>query len=291
MTSKLQKNTVILSVTFHKVSNSRTGSLEGIDVDADKNSLRLSKEFIRSEDFKKLTTIGVEVKKMLEVCAVPTKVFKRGTYLLPVAMLEEVYPVLEKAKIEYEAAASRVADEWEEIIVDAQLRLRTQFDPKNYPSAEVMRGKFWMDWGLMELSVPGSGIIGNELYEKEKEKAKNVWEEAEREVTEALREGMQKMVGRMVNQLGMKPDGSKARLQPAAVRDIQEFLNMFGKRNVLCDTELAEMVEQAKKLLDGKDAKDVRNDAEYLKTELTKVAEGLDKLVTSSKRSFNFDED
>jgi len=288
--TRLQASTVVLDVTSRGCGNIRKGSLAEIVVDADKQSLRLSKEWIRSENFTRARLVNINLRKTLESYALPSCPFKSGTYMIPIRCLEEITPILEKAQTDYEEAADALEEEWDEIIVDARLRLRSQFVPENYPSAAAIRAKYSMSWRLLEFSVPDSSTIGEELYKQELAKAQNVWAEAEQEVTLALREGLHSLVNRLASQLEVKTDGSKGKITTAAVRDINEFLDMFANRNVLGDDELKELVEKAKGIMDGKSMDDVKKDKLSLAADLKEISAGLDTLITTSKRKFDFSE-
>jgi len=288
--TRLQASTVILDVTSHSCSNVRKGSLSEVVVDADKRSLRLSKEWIRSDNYTRARLVIINLRKVLETYALPSCPFRSGTYMIPIRCLEEITPLLEKAQTDYEEAADALEEEWEDVIVDASLRLRSQFVPENYPSAAAIRAKYSMSWRLLEFTIPDSSTIGEELYKQELAKAQNVWAEAEQEVTLALREGLHSLVNRLAGQLEVKKDGSKGKITTAAVRDINEFLDMFANRNVLDDDELKTLVEKAKGIMDGKSMDDVKKNKLTLAAKLKEVSAGLDTLITTSKRKFDFSE-
>jgi hypothetical protein len=73
-----------------------------------------------------------------------------------------------------------------------------------------------------------------------------------------------------------------------------EWLELFSKRNVLGDAELAEMVEQAKGVLEGVDVKDLRNDGKFradIGQQMVEVKERLDSLlVNAPSRKISFDD-
>ena len=103
--TRLQASTVILDVTSSACGNIRKGSLSEIVVDADKQSLRLSKEWIRSDNFTRARLVIINLRKVLETYALPSCPFKSGTYMIPIRCLEEITPLLEKAQTDYEESA------------------------------------------------------------------------------------------------------------------------------------------------------------------------------------------
>lgn len=289
-TNKLQQNTVVLEVTFHSTSLQRKASLQQIELDGDKNSFRLNKEFIRSEHYKRLESIEWSVvKPTLSKYALPSP-FKAGTYLMPIKCLDIVYPLLEKWREEFDASADALTAEWDQIIEDAKVRLGSQFNPKDYPPAKVMRGKFRMEWRLLQWSVPNESTLGEVFYEIERKKAEETWKEAEYEVSMALREGLAALVSHLVKQLEVGPEGAKKRIHESAVDKVNEFLDTFAKRNVLGDKDLAKLVEQAKQVLDNKSVEDIKSARESIGDQLKKVTNELTNLISSTKRVMSFDD-
>jgi hypothetical protein len=285
----LQQKTVVLDVTFHMPSNERKGNMELTEVDADKDSLRLSKEFIRSKNYTKIRGMRPKTNQYLDRIALPSP-FKSGTYLIPVACLEEVWPKLEAIKAEYTEAADRLAEEWTEVIEDAKRRLRSQFDPRNYPSVEAIRAKIWMTWNLIEFATPDSATLGEALYEQEKEKAKANWAAAEREVIYALRASLSELINHLVDRLRAGSDGSKKKLHASTVEKVTDFLDNFGKRNVMDDSELSGLVDKAKNVLAGKDVEVLRTNTirQQVGSELQAVSGELSELIQSTKRAIRF---
>lgn len=291
-TSKLESSTVVLDVNFHTPNSVRPGSLNEVEVDSDKDSLKLSKEYIRSPHYNKTAALRNGFRAWLKRRALPSP-FKNGTYLIPIKILPDVYEALEKYKAEYNEAADALKDDWVEIVEDAKKRLRKQFDPNNYPSASSFRRGFGLDWQLRQFVVPDQSTLGEVLYKEELKKAKEAWKDAEYEVTMALRQGMAELLEHLVKQLEeSSTDGSKKRVSKAAVEHLNEFFDMFSKRDVLGDSELKKLVTKAKSVLSGKTPDDLRKDLKgKVTSELKKVAGSLDKLITSSKRVITFDED
>jgi len=289
--SRLQKTTVVLDVNFHTPNAARPASLSDVDVDADADSLKMSKEIFRSPYYNKTASIRTTVRKKLARYALPSP-FKNGTYLMPVDCLEDCYEILEKAKEEYDEAAKQLSKDWPAIKEDAKKRLRSQFDERQFPSVERIRRAFGLDWQLLEFQTPDNATLGEVLYEKELKKAKAKWEVAEGQVSVALQVGLSKLITHLLSQLKESPDGTKSKLHPRAVEKVKEFLDLFSKRNVLKDRELAALATKAQDILDGKDASDLRvSDVKAKVTkELSEVSKGLERLVTKTKRKFSFDE-
>jgi len=289
--SNLQKNTIVLDVRFKKPTTTKRGNMTNVEVDADKDSVNLTKEVIRSKNFKRARIVEANVKILIRKFALKSP-FRAGTFLLPIPALDTIYPALEDAQVEYKKYRDAFVDEWDEIVEDARRRLRDQFVPEDYPSANVMRRKFGMSWQCLTFKTPDKEVLGEVLYEQERDKARATWKNAEAEVVGALRESMNELIGHLIEKLKPQADGKRSTLRNSAITNVQEFLDNFSKRNVLNDEELNTLVAQASRVLNGKSVESLKSeDARVVVSRgLKKVSKELEGLVTKSSRKMNFDE-
>ena len=291
-TNKLQKNTIVLDVRVGLPGVTKKADMGQIEVDADKDSLRLTKEVLRSEHLDRARTAVYQAKKLIKAYALKSP-FREGTYLLPVPALDVVYNSLEKAQGEFERMADKFSENYDAVVEDAKKRLGSQFNVRDYPPASVLRRRFYMSWELLSFDTPEENVLGKVLYKKELEKAQQRWQAAEGEVTLALREGLKDLIDHMLERLTPGADGAVKTFKNASVDAVKEFLDTFSKRNVLGDGELEAMVEKAQRVLRNRDAKEIRDSEDVrvvVANGLKKVAKELDGLVTSSKRKMNFED-
>ena len=288
--SKLQKNTVILDIDFHKPSKERKGDLKNVEVDADQDSLRLTKKFINSEHYAECERIRTKTKQHIRRFAFDSDHLKDGCYLVPLSTLEDIEPTLKQAQADYAKAADQLAVSWNEIIEDAKKRLRSQFNASNYPSAQSIRRKFWMDWRVLSYSTPEASTIGEVLYEQEKKKAQDTWQRIEQEVSLAFRQSFYNLLAHLSEKLQPTADGSKKVLKQAAVDKVTDFLDTFSRRNVMNDTEMTKLVTQAKKVLKGKTAEGLKVAKEEIGGKLATIEKSLGSMIEETKRQFNFED-
>jgi len=286
--SNLQDNTVVLDVIFHKPMRTRRGSMDDVEVDADKDSLTLGMDVIRSDNYLKCEQIQREFDRFVRTRRVKSP-FRKGVYLVPIGVLDQVYARLEEARAEYDTAADALRDQWPELMESAKTRLRGTFKESSMPDATRVRAAFWVEWKVMQFQVPNQDTLGEVLYKQEAEKAKQMWGRMEEEVSLALRQGLNDLLEHLVKQLSDKPDGGKSKLKQVAVDKVNDFLETFAKRNVLNDKDMMKLVDKAKKVLEGKDASDLKESADKIKIQLGKVTESLGKLITTQKRAFDKD--
>ena len=290
-TSQLQKSTVVLRLRFRKPGATRKGSLADVDVDAEKDSLRLRKEVIRSEHYNAVWNACHHAKKMLRSYSLPSP-FEDGTYLLPTHTIPVVYERLEGNQVEFNTAADKLVDSWDDVVADAKKRLRNQFRAEDFPSKDGLRSSFRMEWQLLKFETPGTDAgLSDALYDVERQKAELIWKEAEQEVTAALRVGLSEVVNKLVSSLEPKADGGKKRLFESTVESLSTFLQTFSDRNVLGDKQLQDLVAKAKKVVNGQTVEGLRtNEAarQSVQQGLSQVATKLDKLIVDQKRVIKF---
>jgi hypothetical protein len=119
--------------------------------------------------------------------------------------------------------------------------------------------------------------------------------EASCEIQHVLRESMAKLVQHMAGRLKDGAEGKPLRFKETTVSNLVEFLTNFEFRNVTDDKELQNLVAQARQLLQGINADDLRTTGELR----TKVQQGmaglaaqLDTMLTrTGSRKFRFDEE
>jgi len=292
MENRLQKNTVVLDIRTGMPGVTRKASMENIEVNADKDSLKLTKEVLRSTYLAKARTAVYEAKKLVKRYALKSP-FREGTYLLPVPALDVIYPNLEEAEKEFNEYADKFVDDFDNVVEDARKRLREQFRQEDYPPPQSVRRMFNFGYQLLSFDTPEEGILGKSLYKQELEKARQRWQQAEVEVTMALRESMKDLIDHMLERLTPAADGSVKTFKGATVGSVKEFLETFGQRNVLGDSDLELLVAKAQRILKGKDADKIREneDIRVVVTQgMKKLSKGLDELIVTSKRKMSFED-
>jgi hypothetical protein len=108
-----------------------------------------------------------------------------------------------------------------------------------------------------------------------------------------MREGLQQLVASMVEKLTPGEDGKKRRFHSSLIENFNDFLSTFELRNVTDDAELAAVVAQARAILGGVNAEDVRKNEAIranLQAGFGKIAERLTPMVGVT-RQIDFDDE
>ena len=307
--SKLFDETVCLGITFHRPGchrqerRTKTGEVEVRMADAngneskpDQSQLRVTKRIFKHAAYKAAADIDHKLDCWLKNRSLPSPL-KRGTHLIPVKMLDEVYERLRSDKVEYEAKADELILAYEGAKDEARGRLKELYREEDYPSPERLRAAFWVEQKLFDFSPAGEGKLSEAIYKEERQKWNGIMDEAETEVKVALRQACLDLVSHLSDILTPKADGKKKRIFQSTVDKMVEFFDLFDKRNVLNDDELKKLVGKAKSFVRGdelfleglKNSDDIR---EMVRTRMEEVKEKLIPLVEEGpRRAISFEED
>ena len=278
----IASNTVLLSLTLKAPGNTRKANLKGVEIDADKEMLRLSKELLDSEELAEVKTLDGELRRWLYTRALPS-MFRAGVYMLPIALLEEVDTRLGVFSARRDELIAKFVEAYPAQVDKARESLRSQFEEDNYPPAAAIRAAFGVEWSYFTMGTPDNlSGLNREIWEREKAKAARQWSEASRQVQTLLRASMAELVSHMVDRLAPGESGKRKKFRESMVGNLRDFLQTFPARNVTNDTKLAELVTRADELLSGIDAKVLR-DCEALRDSvqrgMTEVKAALDTML------------
>jgi len=281
--STIFDKTVCLTVTFHMPGDSRHGDMGDVETDANKSELALRKRIFRSDSYRECWMIANKTRKWIEKRSVPSPL-KAGTYLVPQGLVDEVEEMLGVAQAAFYAEADSFIAEYPFLIKQAEGRLGSQFDPRNYPPVDVMRRRFRVERMFLDFAPARPGGIDQEQE----------LEGALLEIKAALRAGLLELVQKLTNMLGDRKDGKKKGLRDTALTAFTEWMDLLPARLVVDDDELKGLADKAKAIMAGKavaDLRDIESVRSQVRTELANVGEQLKGLLKDMPaRAFSFDE-
>lgn len=217
-------------------------------------------------------------------------VFGNGTYLIPLAMVQEADEYLRGQQTRLAVEVELLVQNYEAEIEKQRAKLEPLglFDREQYPSLLEVRQAFSIDWSYVSFATPERlETVDTALFEAANRKYDAKMAEAYEEVRLVLRETLRQFVGELVGKLEPKGDGKQRRYHGTMLRDLTEFLSTFSMRNITDDGELASIVARLRRLTNGLDAEQLRdfdNLRESVRGELSGVGDELDKLVVTSRR-------
>jgi len=316
---------VMLQIETKRLGGHRKVSSEYIEADTDKSLCSVSKKLFDSDEFKAIESHDAQVREyVLKRCS--PSVIKRGVFLLPLANVEKVSAALAEFKVRREQLVEAFVQIYPVLVQQMQMRQGELFDVTNYPGVtndptgeiddqgnverelkfadnygDMLRANFSVTWNYTTFGVPDVlKQIDQKLFDEEKQKQAEMWSEAGEVIQQLKRAQMLKLVQNLNDRLTPGDDGKLKQIKTKkdgttpVVDNIKEFLDEFAIQDITNDTDLAQMVEKAKLLIDGVDPELLKKGADVraaLAEGFTALESELATMVTDApKRGISFDE-
>jgi hypothetical protein len=132
---------VCLTLAMGRFGNTRKAPLTNVQVQADKNRLRLSKQLLVSPELDRIETFDNGLRVWVQSRCLPMPAVFKGSYVLPLGAVEEVNARLSE-KDERPALVEEFCGAYPAAIRQAQSDLGDLFDPANYPGLARLRTMF-----------------------------------------------------------------------------------------------------------------------------------------------------
>jgi hypothetical protein len=290
------QKTVVLELSFHKFGNSKKLPKEAIQVDADPDMISGNKKLLKVEkELQALYDLQRGLAEWVKARSIPA-FFRPGLHLVSLSVVTVAVDKIKAAQLEQQALVRRLQESWETYLEDAKERLRSQFNPLQYPTREALPRVFGIDYRLLAFRAPTAlQDVSQGLFEEEYHKHIQGMVETLEYGQVLLREGFAELVDDMVHCLTPDPDGKRKVLRQAKVEKLQEFLATFRDRNFTNDTALLDKVAECEQLMRGVDAQRLRTNMDLR----AQVADGFATLKHElksmieprKKRAIFFDDD
>lgn len=254
-TVNLSTSCVFLQLNLSRMGDKRGVSSEDIEVDADRDRVKVRKVIFKSAAFDAIKSLDSEIRRYVRAQCFP---FEAGLHLVPLAMVEQITQQLEAYNEKRVYLVERFAEVFPNLAAEGPSKLRALHRDNDYNIGNV-HDQFSMGWQFLQLKSPDNlESINTEMFKRERNKMQDRMNEAFEEARLLLRETCLNLVAHLRISLESDAHGAAKRLATSTVRHLQEFLNNFELRNITDDRELSEYIKQAKRLTEGLDAESLR---------------------------------
>lgn len=250
------EKTVLFRVNFRVMGNSRKVDTKVLKADANSKLLKIQKTLLESKELAAIIKADGQMRQDLYRLCLP---YDMGIALLPRDLVNDVESrcdsyrserkELVKAFIEvYPQKHQEMKEKLQILAAELNIPFDYLYNPKDYPDADYIAGKFGFDWDFFDLVVPDELKLAGKYEEKTAElnaKIANVSEE----ITLVMRQALLDLVSHLKTSLEPNADGKPKRLFATAVTNIQDFLDTLKARNITNDVELEKLAEETKKLI------------------------------------------
>ena len=285
---------VCLSLSVSSLGNRKKLASDQIEVEADKTMISATKQLLDAEEFNDIKKLDSETKAWIAKRALPS-FFKAGIYLIPIPLVEPIDKRLESYRIERDELVAKFVNAYSRLKEEARTRLNGVFNEADYPPLSAVAKAFSVRSNYVVFDTPSAlKGISEEMWQREKARAEEQWRDASAEIQNAVRVSFAELVTHMTERLKPGEDGKPKVFRDTLIGNMGEFLELFEARNITNDTELAELVNKAKAIMQNVDPEKLRKDKnlrETVQANMESMKATLDAMiVTKTSRQINLDE-
>jgi len=268
MKLELFKDAVLISVVKRIPGNRRKVDLEDVELEVggqayngEKSELHLGKDLLESVEIKDIRHEFNKFGLYLARRRVPGNFFRAGCYVVKKTRLPEIYAEYQARRAGVKLGVDAFCGAYDERRAQAKVRLGNLYREDEYPTEDKFRGAVDLKMLVVELAEPEG--IDPAIKAQQAAEAEAEWKDAVNDVRLALRTAMQGFVAHFAERLRPGEDGAKKVITEKKVARFREFLEFFSDRDITDDAKLAELVGQAKGLLDHADVGLMRQDGMF----------------------------
>src|SRR6185437_4238201 len=297
---EMMVRTVALALTFSGIGNRKKVASNRVEIkeaesQPDPDFISTSKKLLDAPELKAISKLDTQIREYVDAKSVPS-MMKRGVYLMKTENVVEVSAKLEEFAVRRRDLVEKLSAALNTRIEESQKRLGDLFCLSEYPTSEYIQATFQLRWQYVSFRTPVSlKQISEDVYEREREKTEKEWAEAREVIQQTLRSGMADMISHLVEKLKPGEDGKAKTFKASSVSKFKDFLATFDERNIANDEELKKIVDQARGVLDGVDAKTLRSEEltrEFTRSRFETIKQSLDEMIVKKPtRAITFDEE
>ena len=290
--SVLFSETIGINVSVEGMSGSRKVSLDNVEVDADKDRLRLASKILQCSEMSAIKGVFQQVRANLSDprrgIALPA-LFKRGAYLIRRNRVAETEAMLREHADTLSGLVANLKAVYAERIAEDKLKLREKFNSKHYPAVEALDDTFKIKWHYQSIAPTlDLKTISEDVYKAEVARVTAEVNLMGLEIVATLRATALDLVKHLTEKLGTDDSGKPKSFKGSSVKNLVSFLTSFEEKNVMGDKELGNVLAKMRALLSNDiDPKELRTDEQLrasVKATLDAALPVLDSLVQTSGR-------
>jgi len=234
--------------------------------------------------YKDVTAVRGQVLAYWKGCTLPYP--EPGVRLLRQDQVEAFHERMTQFRGQLEEAVERLNERYGELQASARRRLGSLFNPADYPA--TLQGLFGVDWDFPSVEPPDYLLhLSPALYEQERARAVARFDEAVQLAEQAFLGEIAQLVAHLTERLTGTPESERKIFRDSAVRNLTEFFDRFQQLNIRSNPELDALVEQARRIVQGHQPQDLRDNAalrQQVASQLSGVQAALDGLLIDRPR-------
>lgn len=257
--------------------------------------IHISKDLIDQKQLKAIRDLTSQFTTRLKFFTLPTGMLAHGLYRVAASSVNDIDALIEQFDADRKAELRKFALNYPELIAQAEKDLGPEFNRSDYPAIETVLDAYRVEWSYFKADVPVDlEEISRSVIQREREKQEVTLRRAYDEIQAGLRAGFAQLVDTFSRQLGTDETGKKRKLYDSTLEKVNLFLTTFSSRNMTDDSELAQLVDQARDLVNGKTTKAIKgSDAmrAALQSGFDKINATVSTMVEVKSRKFSLTSD
>ena len=204
-----------------------------------------------------------------------------GLRLLPTAQYFKYHEQMTAMRNEYESLVDKFLRDYDNEIINAQLKLGDLFDPCEYPTAESLRAKF--GFRLSYIPLPDAGDfridVGNEATDQIRTEYQSYYS---RQLESAMNDVWKRLYEKLSNmseKLDYTDDNKKI-FRDTLVSNVTDMVELLNVCNVTGDTQMSAMANKLDEALRGITPDALRED-QHLRAETKRTVDDVIKSLPS----------
>ena len=277
---------VMLRIRRGKFGN-EVGVRATITADADESMYRVTKKLLESPELDAISKWDGKLDRFLQHRALPFG--SDAIHAIGLAGIAEVVEYIENVYIPgRQRLVNAFLDAYELRVAQSLEKLREIGEQQQYPSREVVASRFYVDYYVFKLDVPGNlGEVNSAIWRRELEKAsRRVAEQSDRLVAMS-RDLIKEVVDDTLGKLTRFSNREQKTIKQNGIDSFKEFLATFKYRNFMDDSELAQQVTMLEDLMRGIDAetlRDRRTTRQRVQDGLRQASEAIGQMISTEKQ-------
>ena len=254
--------------------------------DAEKDLIGAQKKIVDSVEYAHVGAFENHVKSYLKSKALPSRLYRDATYLIPLSSMMAVDTFLEAARVEWQEKVEAYVAVYDERRAETKKRLGELGDDGDYMSLLELKKAFGFEFEYVTLSTPTTlKKISAAMFEREEQRLRERLASAQDEIVSVMRARFLEFVNAMKSMLdGTDTAGKTQRFSGRRIEKLQAFIEDFtAEKNVCGDAELQSLMKDASKLLSGVNPKELRDDKAWREATSLSFAGISETLTTMTK--------
>lgn len=254
---------------------------------ADRSMYSSTKKLWNSIELKAIGSNETRLDEFLKHKATPVP-FKKGHFLIA----DDLFTVVEAEFMAHLERREKLIDAfievYEKAIEDAKVLLGDQFNQRDYPTKDTIRGFFYFSWEYLNFGIADRlQTINKDVAERKEQEHQALIIKAGEAASNLLMEQAQQVFAHMVDRLTPVKDEETGEMKRKVFRDamldpVNDFLSTFDPRNLGNHEGLKTLVDKVKGMMNGVTVQSLKDNAELrqnLEKEMVDVKAAIDKMI------------